>query len=242
MQNKPGRLQFGLVGSGKVGTVLAKALAGAGHEIVAATCGSPESAERLEALLPGVRVLPADEVVRASQLVLFALPAAELEPLVAGLAQTEVFSPGQLLVHTAPEFGYSVFAPAQKAGVIPVAITPALVFTGTSIDLFRLRESVMVASAPAVALPIAQALIVEMGAEPVVLAETARAEYADALQAAQQMSKAIVQNTVDAFNRCGVETSAKLAKSIIGSALSEALRVLEPVDLDAEFSAYVADF
>ncbi len=41
-----------------------------------------------------------------------------------------------------------------------------MAFTGTSVDLTRLRDAYCAVTAPAPVLPIAQALVVEMGAEP----------------------------------------------------------------------------
>ena len=115
---------------------------------------------------------------------LLAIPAAELAELVTGLAAVGAWQPGQLVVHTAAEYGVGVLAPARAAGAIPLAIHPIMSFTGTSIDLVRLRESWCAVTAPAPVLPIAQALVVELGAEPVVIAEEDRPAYAEAIATA----------------------------------------------------------
>jgi hypothetical protein len=52
-------------------------------------------------------------------------------------------------------------------------VHPAITFTGTSIDLRQLRDAFAAVTAPA-AVPIAQALAVELGCEPVVVAERSR--------------------------------------------------------------------
>lgn len=70
-----GRLGIGLIGAGSVGPVLALALAGAGHAIVGVSAISEESKERAESLLPGVPILETSEVVRRSELVIFAMRA-----------------------------------------------------------------------------------------------------------------------------------------------------------------------
>jgi predicted short-subunit dehydrogenase-like oxidoreductase (DUF2520 family) len=89
-------LTVGLIGTGRVGSVLAAALAAAGHRIVAATGGSPDSLDRADRLLPGVPLLPADEVAARAELVLVAVPDDVLGPLVAGLAELGAWRPGQL--------------------------------------------------------------------------------------------------------------------------------------------------
>ena len=222
-QRRDGRLGIGIVGAGRVGPVLGRALAGAGHALTGISAVSDESRERAEALLPGVPVLDVPEVVRRSELVLFAIPGDELPGLVRGLTETGAWQPGQLAVHTAPEHGYGVFAPALATGVIPLALHPALVFTGTSLDLTRLAESTVAVTAPAPVLPIGQALAVEMGAEPVVVAEQDRPAYAEALAAAREFSSAVVRQALSALDEIGLEQPDRVIGGLVRASVEEAL-------------------
>ena len=163
MTERSGRLGVGIVGAGRVGPVIGAALAGAGHAIVGISAVSASSRDRADAMLPGVPVLEVPEIVERSELVVLAVPEDELEALVAGLAATGAWQPGQLVMHTAAAFGTAVLAPAVAAGAIPLAVHPAMSFTGTSMDLVRLRESYCAVTAPAPVQPIGQALVVEMG-------------------------------------------------------------------------------
>lgn len=217
------RLGVGVVGAGRVGPVLARALAGAGHAITGISAISAESRERADAMLPGVPVLEVAEVVRRSELVLFAIPGDELPGLIAGLTATGAWQPGQLVIHTAPEFGYGVFAPAMAAGVIPLALHPALTFTGTSLDLTRLAGASIAVTAPAPVLPIGLALAVEMGAEPIAIAEADRPAYADAVGAAGDLVGAVVRQGLDALREIRVEHPALLLGGLVRAALEEAL-------------------
>ncbi len=61
---RSGRLGVGIIGAGRVGPVIGAALAGAGHAVTGITAGSDP--DRVDAVLPGVPVLAADEVVRRS--------------------------------------------------------------------------------------------------------------------------------------------------------------------------------
>lgn len=223
------RLGIGIVGAGKVGPVLGRALAGAGHAITGISAISEESLERAETMLPGVPVLEVTEIVRRSELVLFAVPGEQLPELIAGLTATASWQPGQLVIHTSPDHGYGVFAPALAAGVIPLALHPALVFTGTSLDLARLSEASVAVTAPAAVLPIGQALAVEMGAEPVIVSEADRPAYADAVGAAAELSAAVVRNVVAALAPLGIEDPARLIGGIVRAAIDEELRVTGPV-------------
>ena len=171
---RAGRLGVGTIGAGRVGAVLASALAGAGHALTGIAAISDASRERAAVMLPSVPVLPIPEVVERSELVMLSVPETELAMLVAGLADAGAWQPGQLVLHTAARFGTGVLDPARRAGAIPLAVHPAMNFTGTSIDLARLRGTWFAVTAPAPVLPIGQALVVEMGGEPFVVAEDDR--------------------------------------------------------------------
>ena len=217
------RLGVGVIGAGRVGPVLARALAGAGHAVIGISAIGEASRERAEAMLPGVPILATDEVVRRAELVLLAVPGDELPGLVSGLAKLGAWQPGQLVVHTAPEHGIGVFAPALSVGVIPLALHPAIVFTGTSLDLARLSGATIAVTAPAPVLPIGQALAVEMGAEPEIVAEADRPAYAEAVAAAAEFSRAVVRQGVDALRAIGLDRPDRLVGGIVRAAIEEEL-------------------
>ena len=222
--SRDGRLGVGIVGAGRVGPVLGVALGGAGHALVGVSAVSEASRDRAEAMLPGVPVLTVPEILERSELVLLAVPEAELADLVAGLAAVGAWQPGQLVVHTAPGLGIGVLAPALQAGAIPLAIHPAMASTGTSLDLIRLRESWCAVTAPAPVLPIAQALVVEMGAEPVVIAEKDRAAYAEAIATATEFSTAIVGQAVGILREIGIDNPGRVLGSVVRSSVENALQ------------------
>ncbi len=233
MSDRSGRLGVGIVGGGRVGPVLGAALAGAGHAIVGVSTTSEQNRERVEALLPSVPVLQIPDLVERAELVLLAVPGAELSGLVNGLAVTGAWQPGQLVVHTAPEHGVGVLGPALQRGAIPLAIHPAMVFTGTSLDLARLAETYFAVTAPGPVLPIGQALVVEMGGEPVVVEERDRADYAEAVATATTFSRSIVEQASGILARIGVENPGAYLSSLVRSSVDEALRHAgAPTELD----------
>jgi predicted short-subunit dehydrogenase-like oxidoreductase (DUF2520 family) len=214
----------GIVGAGRVGPVLGAALAGAGHAIVGISAVSEASRDRAEAMLPGVPVLEVPDLIERSELVILAVPESELQSLVAGLAATGAWQPGQLVLHTAPGVGTSVLAPAMAAGAIPLAINPAMVFTGTSIDLVRLRESFCAVTAPTPVQPIGQALVVEMGAEPILVAEADRPAWAEAVSTATSFSSAIVGQAVGLLGGIGIESPGSVLGPLVRSSVETALQ------------------
>ena len=218
-----GRLGVGIIGAGNVGPVLAAALAGAGHAIVGIAAVSERNRDRARAMLPEVPILEIPDLIERSELVILAIPEGEIAALVAGLADTGTWQPGQLVLHTAPGLGYTVLAPAVAAGAIPLAVHPAMVFTGTSLDLVRLRESYCAVTAPTPVLPIGQALVVEMGAEPVIVAEADRPVYAEAIATATSFSAEIVRQSTGLLAGLGIDSPAGVLGPLLRSSVETAL-------------------
>ena len=224
MNARDGRLGVGIVGAGRVGPVIGAALAGAGHALVGVSASTDDERDRVESMLPGVPVLTVQQIVERSELVVIAVPDDQLVELVAGLAALGAWQPGQLVLHTSARHGTAVLDPARAAGAIPLAVHPAIAFTGTSIDLARLRDAWCAVTAPAPVLPIAQALVVEMGAEPVVISDDDRPAYADAIEAASQFSTAIIAQSVGALRTIGVDEPGRVLGGVVRSAVENALQ------------------
>jgi predicted short-subunit dehydrogenase-like oxidoreductase (DUF2520 family) len=218
---RDGRLGVGVIGAGRVGPVLGAALGGAGHALVGVTKGSDP--ERVGAILPGVPVLDATEVARRSELVIVAVPHDQLEGLVAGLAEVGAWQPGQLVLHTDPAWGTGILAPAVAKGAIPLAVHPAIEFSGTSMDLRALASAYAAVTAPGPVLPIAQALAVELGCEPVVVDEDARPAYAEAIATARDFSRSIVRQATDLLGAAGVPHPGSFLSSLVHSTIDQAL-------------------
>jgi predicted short-subunit dehydrogenase-like oxidoreductase (DUF2520 family) len=227
---RSGRLGIGIVGAGRVGPVLGAALAGAGHALVGVAAISAESRERADAILPGVPILAIPELIERSELVILAVPQNELASLVEGLAATGSWQPGQLVLHTAPGLGIGVLAPALAAGAIPLAVHPAMQFTGSSVDIGRLVGTWFAVTAPAPVLPIGQALVVEMGGEPVVVAEKDRAAYAEAIETATTFSSSIVDQATGILSSIGVDSPGLVLGPLVRSAVENALQRARGVD------------
>ena len=218
-----GRLTVGIIGGGPVGAVLGQALASAGHVVIGISTSSPKNIERVETLLPHVPLMSVPQIVEEADFVLMAIPSKEIAAMVGGIAEAKLWRQGQMVAHTAGEFGYGILNPAALAGAITLAIHPAMSFTGTSIDLARIRESYFAVAAPNVALPIAQALVIEMGAEPIVISEDDRATYYEAISVANNFSKMIVNQAIGLLEGVGIENPRGLLGPVIRSSVEQAL-------------------
>lgn len=220
---RPGRLGIGIIGAGKVGAVLGAALRNAGHAVTGVHAVSEASRTRADALLPHVPVLEIPEILRRSELVLFAVPDDVLPDLVSGLAEAGHFQTGHLVVHTSGRHGVSVLDPVRAAGAIPLAIHPAMSFTGLSLDIARLADCLFGVTADPIVLPVAQALVVEMGGEPAVIAEADRGTYHAALAHASNHLVTLTAQAAQLLASIGVEQTDRMLAPLMHASLENAL-------------------
>ncbi|MCD9145273.1 Rossmann-like and DUF2520 domain-containing protein [Streptomyces albireticuli] len=223
-QDRPARLTVGVVGAGRVGPSLAAALKLAGHRPVAASGVSDASVRRAAALLPDVPLVPPAEVLARAELVLLTVPDDVLPGLVAGLAETGAVRPGQLLVHTSGRHGTAVLDPARRAGALPLALHPAMTFTGTPVDVERLAGCSFGVTAPDQLRLAAEALVIEMGGEPEWVAEEARPLYHAALAMSSNHLVTLVAQAMELLRTAGVSAPDRMLGPLLGAALDNVLR------------------
>ena len=221
----PGRLAVGVIGAGRVGSVLGAALAAVQHRVVAVSAVSDASRSRAESLLPGVPVVTPPEVCARADLVLVTVPDDVLPGLARGLAEVGAWHSGQIVLHTSGRFGVEVLRPATQLGVVPLALHPVMTFTGTSLDLDRLVGCVFGVTAPAAFVPIADALVLEVGGEPVHVLEAERGLYHAALAHAANHLVTLVTSASDLLSASGIDEPARVLQPLLAAALDNSLRV-----------------
>ncbi len=221
----PARLAVGVVGAGRVGTALAVALGRAGHKVTGASAVSDASRRRVERYLPAVPVMQPDEVIAGADLVLLTVPDDALAGLVAGLAATGVPVGGRLLAHTSGAHGLAVLEPATAHGALPLALHPVMTFTGRSDDVDRLAGISFGVTAPPALRPAAEVLVMEMGGEPVFIAEEDRPLYHAALAGGANHLVTLVVQAADLLARAGVGQPGRMLGPLLSAALDNALRL-----------------
>lgn len=130
------RLSVGVISAGAVGTAVAETLLRAGHHIHGVVARSGESRARAAARLPGVPVTTVADAACAA-LVVLAVPDPQLPQLVEEVAA--VTRPGQIVMHTAGALGCAVLQPVTDTGALPLALHPAMTFSGTGEDADHLQ-------------------------------------------------------------------------------------------------------
>lgn len=220
----PPRLRVGIIGTGRVGAVLGAALARAGHVVTAVSAVSDLSRLRAEALLPGAPIVAADEVPANADLVLIAVPDDVLPGLVEGLAAAGAVRPGQFWLHPSGRHGIGVLAPITANGGLPLAVHPVMTFTGTSVDLARLDGCPFGVTAPEEIRTVAEALVVEMGGDPVWVPEDRRELYHAALAYGSNFLITLVAQSVDLLRAAGIDEPNRLIAPLLSASLDNALR------------------
>jgi predicted short-subunit dehydrogenase-like oxidoreductase (DUF2520 family) len=224
--SKRGPVTVGLIGAGRVGAVLAAALRHAGHHIAAASGVSADAKNRIARLLPGTPNLPADEVARAAtDLLLIAVPDDALAGVVAGLAETGALHQGQIVVHTSGAHGIDVLAPAIAAGARPIALHPAMTFTGTAADLSHLAGISYGVTAPAGLRRVAERLVADLRGVPEWVAEADRPLYHAALVHGANHLVTLVNEALDRLRDAGVARPEKVLGPLLRASLDNTLRL-----------------
>lgn len=216
------RLSVGVVSAGRVGTALGSAWERAGHHVVATSAISEPSLRRAADRLPNAEILAPDAVAARSDLLLLAVPDTELTGLVRGLAATGSVRPGQIIVHTAGARGTEVLGPLAALGALPLALHPAMTFTGRAEDTDRLATCCFgITAADEAGWTVAQALVLEVGAEPVRIAEADRPLYHAVLAHGANHLVTLVRDSVELLN--GIVVGATPAERVLAPLLSAAL-------------------
>ncbi|WP_280471674.1 Rossmann-like and DUF2520 domain-containing protein [Nocardia cyriacigeorgica] len=214
----PARLTVGIVSAGRVGSAFGVALERAGHVVFGISAISDASVHRARTRLPESRILPVEEVAASSELLILAVPDSELAGLIRGLASAGVVRPGTLVAHTSGANGVGVLAPLSELGARPLAIHPAMTFTGHDEDLARLANACFgITAADEIGYAIAQSLVIEMGGEPVRVAEEHRTLYHAALAHGSNHLVTVIVDAVAAL-RAALDGPGLLGQQVVDDA------------------------
>ena len=223
-QDDAPRLGIGIIGCGRVGASIGAAWRQAGHAIIGVSATSTASLERAEDMLPGVPVLDPDAITERAELVLIAVPDDEIAPLVTGLANLGRIHAGQILVHCSGRYGTDVLEAGTRLGVLPIALHPSLTFTGTEVDLSRLRQASIAVTAPAPIRPVGEALVVELGAEPIDIAEADRPLYHAAITHASNHSITILAEAMELLAEAGVADPSAVLHALVDASVANTMQ------------------
>ena len=219
------KLRIGVVGAGRVGAVLAAALRSTGHEVVAAAGESDASRGRIRALLPGVTVAKPTDVARSCDLLLLTVPDDMLSNVVTMLSASGAVRADQVVVHTSGRHGLAVLEPARQVGARTIAMHPAMTFTGTAVDLPRLRGCVFGVTAEGTDRALAESLVADLGGRRMWVPEERRTLYHAGLAHGANHLVTLVAEAMEILSAAGAEDPAATLRPLLTAALDNALEV-----------------
>jgi predicted short-subunit dehydrogenase-like oxidoreductase (DUF2520 family) len=220
----PARLKVGIIGPGRAGTALARALTRAGHQVTASTAVSESSRERVRRFFPGAVLADPAGVLGAADLVLVTVPDDVLPALIEGLAKTDAPYAGRMVAHASGAHGIRVLEPASRAGALPLALHPVMTFTGRDDDADRIKGVSFGVTAPEQLRAVAEVLVIEMGGEPVFITEENRPLYHAALAFSANHLVTLVAQAEALLSQAGAEHPGRMLGPLLGAALENALR------------------
>lgn len=220
----PARFRVGVIGFGKVGSVIAGALADVGHQIVSVAAVSDQSRARAASVAPEADIVEIPEVVSSADLVVLAVPDDVLTDLVAGLAATGQWREDQFVVHTAGRYGLAPLEPATAKGALPFALHPAMTFTGGDADRTRLRDAVFGVTSLPPWRPVAEAMVLELGAEPVWIPDELRVTYHAALSHGANHLVTLISQARDILKAASISHPDRVLRPLVEAALDNSLR------------------
>ncbi len=215
-------LRIGVIGAGRVGPSVASALRAGGQQVAGVTARSQSGRERAAAMLPGVPLMDPRELVATCDLVLLAVPDREIGALATDL--TDSWRPGQLVVHLSGARGPDVLAPAAERGALTMSLHPVMTFTGTSLDVQRLQGTPVAVTAPALAIPLGEALVRDWGGVPFILEESAKPLYHAALSHGANHLVTLISQAQDLLSQAGIEEPGTVMEPLVRAALEGALQ------------------
>ncbi|MCW2857070.1 MAG: hypothetical protein JWR52_2685 [Marmoricola sp.] len=215
--------RIGVVGAGRVGAVLAAALRAAGHEIVSAAGESTASRTRISTLLPGVGIAKPTDVARSCDLLLLTVPDDMLENVVTTMVGAGAIREGQYVCHTSGRHGLAVLDIAASVGARPIAMHPAMTFTGTAVDLERLRGCVFGTTVGPEDRGVAEGLIADLGGVAMWVAEDKRALYHAGLAHGANHLVTLVAQAMELLAASGADDPAATLRPLLSAALDNAL-------------------
>ncbi len=152
--SKPGRLSIGVVGAGRVGASFGASLRRGGHESWAPPGYPRRRSPASTPCCPGCRGLDVEDVVRRAELVFLDSARRLRRPNSSRVSPRWARGvPASWWRTVRAAWGSTPCAAATAAGAIPLAIHPAMTFTGTSLDLDRMVGATFAVTRPHAFLP-----------------------------------------------------------------------------------------
>ncbi|MEW5761872.1 MAG: Rossmann-like and DUF2520 domain-containing protein [Bacillota bacterium] len=193
-----------VIGAGRAGSALALALAGAGYRVAGVASRTPASAARLAGRLGCPATTRPEEITRAGNVVLIAVPDRAVGDVAADVAARGGFGRGQKVLHVSGALPAEVLAPARAAGAAVGALHPLQTLAGTDDDVGALRGCYFAVEGDAAAVAVAEEMARDLGGIPFRLAPGSKPLYHAAACVASNYLVALLDLAARMAEACGL--------------------------------------
>jgi predicted short-subunit dehydrogenase-like oxidoreductase (DUF2520 family) len=146
-----------------------------------------------------------------------------LENVVTTMVGAGAIRAGQVVCHTSGRHGLAVLDAATSIGARPLALHPAMTFTGTAVDLDRLPGCVFGVTAPDDDRALAESLVADMGGIAMFVPEDKRTLYHAGLAHGANHLVTLVTQAMELLAASGAEDPAATLRPLLSAALDNAL-------------------
>jgi predicted short-subunit dehydrogenase-like oxidoreductase (DUF2520 family) len=167
-----------IIGAGRLGTSLGRALAGKGHLIRALTCRRKQSAEESRAIIGQGRAMTDNAAAaRLGTVIFLCLPDEEIARVASRLARSRVDWTGKIVFHTSGLLPSRVLEPLRKSGALVASLHPGQAFPSKKSRPSHFRGISFGLEGDKKALALAGSLVRQLGGRVLVIPEEAKPLY-----------------------------------------------------------------
>ena len=194
-----------IIGAGRLGASLGRALARKGHFIRAVTCRRKESAEESRAIIGQGKAMTGNTAAaRLGELIFLCLPDEKIEGVAFRLARSRVDWRGKTVFHTSGLLPSKVLAPLGKRGALVASFHPGQAFPSKTTRPSRFRNISFCLEGDNKAVTLAGGLVRQLGGRPLILAAAAKPLYHAALSFASNFFVILVDSAARLLERAGI--------------------------------------
>lgn len=182
-----------IIGAGRLGTSLGRALAGKGHLVRALACRRKESAAESRAIIgQGKAMTDNAAAARRGGVIFLCLPDEEIGRAASRLARSRVDWTGKTVFHTSGLLLSRVLEPLKKRGALVASFHPGQSFSSKKTGPSHFRGISFALEGDREALALARVLVRQLGGRAFVIPEDAKPLYHTALSFASNFLVVIV--------------------------------------------------
>jgi predicted short-subunit dehydrogenase-like oxidoreductase (DUF2520 family) len=170
--------EIAIIGAGRLGTSLGRALAKKGHRIKALSCRRKKSAEESRAIIGQGRALTDNAAAARTAGVLFlCVPDEALPAVTSQLAPSRVDWPGKMIFHTSGLLPARVLKPLQEKGALAASFHPIQSFSSKTVRPAFFRGVSVGLEGDRKAVALARTFVRQLGGHALLISEEAKPFY-----------------------------------------------------------------